>query len=459
MDARGAMTLCRRSLAAAAEVWDPHYRAAWFHREVASALDDVRERRINRLTLSMPPQHGKSQLVSIFWVAHLLGNNPRERILHFSYSDLLTNEFSTQVLDLMRSKPFRAMFPGCRLHPKCQAKNLWRTTAGGGLLSASLSGSYTGFGGSVVIVDDPIRSAADAMSPSMRAKLIEGYRRNVHTRLRPGARVVVVGTRWHYQDLLGWVRENPSETHPWTHKVYKAYDEVRGWLWPERYSEEEYQDRKHILGPYGWAALYQQDPQPEGASVLDPAWFRVVPIADLEAPRFGVRAMGVDFAVSTRDRADYTCALPGTLYRGDDDKDVVVVLPPYHRRAPWPEARAAIVSLSRAWRLSAVYAESAGQQDALIDDMADLMPTVGVHRSRLGVTVDKDPVARVNRWAPIARSGRIWLAEDGSGWTARFLREAAEFPIGEHDDMISAMTHLLAGLAHGQSPGIYKRGA
>jgi hypothetical protein len=103
----------------------------------------------------MPPRSLKSQLVSVAFVAWLLGHDPTLRIICVSYGAELSEKLASDCRTIILSAWFQRMFPRCRLAPKRQSLGNFETTAGGGRFSTSVGGVLTGFGADYIIVDDP----------------------------------------------------------------------------------------------------------------------------------------------------------------------------------------------------------------------------------------------------------------------------------------------------------------
>jgi hypothetical protein len=78
--------------------------------------------------------------------------------------------------------------------------------------ATGVGGPITGFGADLAIIDDPLKGAEEAGSVTIRTKQQEWYQSVLSTRLHPGAAVVVVQTRWHEDDLSGWLLRDSSLT-------------------------------------------------------------------------------------------------------------------------------------------------------------------------------------------------------------------------------------------------------
>ncbi len=147
----------------------PGYQRAPHVERVAEELEAIERGENDRLMIFMPPRHGKSELVSIRFPAWYLCRNPDRAVIAASYGDLLTNKHGRDVRDLMNDSDVTNLFPGNpHLRSDTKAVNYWLTTAGGRYLGTTIGGQVTGHGANLFIIDDPIKSRAEAESMVFR---------------------------------------------------------------------------------------------------------------------------------------------------------------------------------------------------------------------------------------------------------------------------------------------------
>jgi hypothetical protein len=145
---------------------------------------------------------------------------------------------------------------------------------GGGLLAAGILSGITGFGADLLLVDDPIKNAQEADSAAHRRRVLYEFRSTLMTRLHPGGSVVVIGTRWHEQDLIGTLlAEEPDR---WRHINIPAIAEqgIPDALGREPgvamtsalgRTADQFDDLRRSVGSRSWYALFQGVPAaPEG---------------------------------------------------------------------------------------------------------------------------------------------------------------------------------------------------
>lgn len=218
----------RRGMLAFTTYTMPDYEVNWHHRVVCEALDDLFAGTITRLMISMPPRHGKSELVSRRFPAYILGRDPDAQVIAVSYSADLASMMNRDVQRIMDSPEYQRVFPGTKLG----SSNI-RSLAGGTLRnsdifevvgrrgryrSAGVGGGITGMGMQYGIIDDPIKNREEADSPTMREKVWDWYTSTFYTRLEKNARVLVTCTRWHEDDLSGRLlrlQEEDPEADQW----------------------------------------------------------------------------------------------------------------------------------------------------------------------------------------------------------------------------------------------------
>lgn len=251
----------------------PQYRFYTYARKLIRALEAVERGDVQRLMVFMPPRHGKSELVSRLFPAWYLLKNPDRWVGLNSYGAELAYKFSRQARNYYRSS-------GGELNSERSAVKEWGTDGRGGLWAAGVGGPITGKGFHVGIIDDPIKNAEEAASPTIRAKHKEWWKSTFYTREEPGAAIIVVQTRWHPDDLSGWLlgRERKSDDPECWHVIsldalHTAPPDIpdtctlsEDWrtageaLAPQRYPADKLKSIQANVGSKVWSSLYQQQP-------------------------------------------------------------------------------------------------------------------------------------------------------------------------------------------------------
>jgi len=220
------------------------------------------------LMISMPPRHGKSEYISKWLPTYWLGKRPNDRIINCGYGNSFAKSWGRKCRDLF-AEHGRAYF-GLSVSDTAGAANEWNVAGHeGGMLTAGIGGGITGRGANLLIVDDPVKDAEEALSETYRDKIWDWWQSTSDTRLEPGAKKIVVMTRWHIDDLAGRLIAQSEETgEAWRVINFPAiaeFDDPLGRnegeaLWPERWPIEALERKRRGRSTYWWNALYQGRP-------------------------------------------------------------------------------------------------------------------------------------------------------------------------------------------------------
>jgi predicted phage terminase large subunit-like protein len=298
----GILSAARNSLLSYAMLFDPAYEAPDHIVTLAKALMAVDSGEIKRLIISMPPRHGKSRLVSQLFPAWYKGRNPGKYLITSTYGQELSDDFGRKVRDQLRDPLFKAVFPGCVMRSNTTAANRFETEAGGQYFAVGVGGPITGRGADLLLIDDPIKNREDADSRAIRDKINDWYGSTAYTRLMPGGAVILVMTRWHEEDLVGYVLENNAHEN-WHVINMPALDNQNKSLWPERYGYDDMIRIKNTLSEYDWQCLYMQDPIPREGHLIKAEWLKEGVPSDED---IAARYMAIDPAISKKETADET---------------------------------------------------------------------------------------------------------------------------------------------------------
>ena len=179
-------------------------------KEFCYALQDFYESDEKVLIINMPPRHGKSRTAGLFaeWV---FGKNPTEKIITGSYNEQLSTTFSRNVRNAIQERKaskdrivYSDIFPNTQLKRGSSAANLW-TLEGQHVsyLATSPGGTVTGFGASIMIIDDIVKNAEEALNETTLENHWTWFTNTMLSRLEKGAKVVIIATRWNTKDLSG----------------------------------------------------------------------------------------------------------------------------------------------------------------------------------------------------------------------------------------------------------------
>lgn len=381
------------------------------------------------LILTVPPRHGKSEDITVRLPAYLIEKDKSTRIIVAAYSQTLSDKFSRKTRRIARTR--------MSLSTERTAVDDWETEeGGGGYRSAGVGAGVTGMGANVIIVDDPVKSRAEADSPTYREKVWEWFCDDLSTRLEPGGKIIVIMTRWHEDDLAGriltseeaedWILINlPALAEPGDPLGRKEGEA----LCPDRYDVPALMKLKRRLGT-SFSALFQQRPQALEGGILKAAWWKYYNPAAL--PRFSRIILSWDTAFKAKEKNDYSvCTVWGEGENG------YYLLDLWKDRVEYPALKRVAKSLGEKWRPHGVLIEDKASGQSLIQDLKfdTKLPIIGI-------PANVDKVVRANAVSSIVESGRVYLPEKAE-WLPDFLIEAGNFPNGAHDDQVDSVTQAL----------------
>ena len=236
---------------------------------LASKLEAVERGDIRRLAIFMPPRHGKSILTSEFFPAWYLGRNPDKYIICATYAQDLADDFGRKVRNQLQDKRYTDVFPDAELSTDSSSMRRFNTTNGGVYFAVGAGSAITGRGAHLLLIDDPIKGREEADSAAMRKNLLDWYRATAYTRLMPNGSVVLIQTRWHEDDLAGWILKETGH-EGWDVVEFPAILNERAAtmlelkegdpLWEESYPLKRLEEIKKTIGTREWSSLYAQKP-------------------------------------------------------------------------------------------------------------------------------------------------------------------------------------------------------
>lgn len=451
----------RRSLIDYAKYQWPGYKDAEHHRLIAEHLEAVERGEITRLMITMPPRHGKSMLASEFFPSWYIGKNPNNYIVTATYAQELADDFGRKVKNHIEDEAYRAVFPTVALADDSKSAKRFHiegnvggiehvTEQRGAFYAVGVGGPLTGRGAHLLLIDDPVKNREDAESEIIRKKTKDWYTSTAYTRLMPNGAIVIIQTRWHEDDLAGWLQEN-HQHEGWVVLNLPAINEAGEALWPEQYPIEALEKIKRALPPRDWSALYQQSPSPETGDYFKREWIKTVPPQHVP----DIRSMAVygasDYAV-TSNGGDYTVH----VVVGVDSTGRVWLLDVWRQQSSSDLWVNSLCDLVRKWKPIG-WAEETGQIKSgvgpfLVKRMIET--NAYVTREQFPTRGDKAVRAQSIR-GRMALSG-IYMRDDAP-WLSEFISELMSFPVGVHDDICDALGlvgQLLDKMATGNKPKI-----
>lgn len=246
--------------------------------KLATALMKVYRGDFKRLCVAMPPRHSKSSMVTEAFPLWLILHNPKLNILIVNNSASLSEKFGIALRELIRQygKEFNVYLSDVKssstyLMFSDEDNNLYT----GSIRLVGAGGSITGQDADYIIIDDPYEGFTD-ITPTLLGKKINWFNTIIEQRIEPHTRLIILHTRWHSQDLQGYLKEQDSKGYleknssgKYHFITFPAILPNGEPLWPERYTKEILEDKRDTLGPRLFNAIYQQEPLDETSDFFD----------------------------------------------------------------------------------------------------------------------------------------------------------------------------------------------
>lgn len=472
--------LARRRLIFFTTTFQKDYQPGWPHHDICRRLEkfvrDVEAGLSPRLMLFMPPRLGKSRLASDMFPSWVLGHHPEWGIISTSYAQSLPLGFSRNIRTRLRDAEYQAIFPNTKLSPDSQGIEAWDTTKNGGYIAAGIGTGITGRGGHILICDDPVKDQEAADSELILENTYNWYASTFSTRTAPGGGILIIQTRWKFNDLSGRLLEDDEvlrkagvpdyERNNWEVVEYPALAEEDEYLLtdgtimqgkaqdmsivsrklrskgealhPERYSTAAMRRLRNTLPPSVWSALYQQKPTPDEGDFFkrDDFMYRWLDPAYRPLCRTFVT---VDYAIGKKERNDFTVAGAFALDSADNLYCLEI------RRGRWGTMDIVnnVTALIRRYKAE-IYAGERGQIHAAVWPLID----ANLSATRDFISVDESLVPiqdKSTRARPLQgrmQRRKFFFSFDNAVKPEIYditERELLQFPNGVHDDIVDCL--------------------
>lgn len=412
------------------------------------------------ITESLVPTHN-STLASVNFPSWVLGDDPNLEFIACSYNSSLAMDFSRKVRDRINDPKYAKLFPNTRLSDSSQSAERWNTSGKGGYVAAGVRGPITGRGAHIGVIDDPVKDREDAESEVIRQQIKNWYSSTFYTRLAPGGGVLIILTRWHDDDLAGWLIQTmveaekeaaesghwPEDADKWEVVSYKAiasedeaYRKAGEALHPARYPIKALAKIKRTLVPRDWEALYQQNPVAEEGAYFTKDMFRYYAV---QPPLSSLRIYAAwDFAIGKKEANDWTVG----VVVGVDKDGRIYVLHRYRGRWATNQIVEKIIECQRVWSpLLQGFEEgqiASSFEPFLIKRLnePDLRSLGGIPYEKLK-TRGRDKEARARAIQGRMQQGMVYFPEKVD-WLVEFMNEFLRFPLGLHDDQVDALAWI-----------------
>ena len=420
--------------------------AAWVRTRFSSYLSDRVQAFLTAdtgnafdvLLIESPPQHGKSRTITESVPSWFAGWFPRRRgrpanIIIASYNDETAEKFCRRNKDKLRDCGQQLWGVGLGAISRSTEFEL---SDGTRLLSRGIMAGITGNPADLIVIDDPIKNRQEADSPTTRAKVWEEWQNSLKSRLAAGAKVLVVMTPWHEDDLAARILASescvslvrlPVEAEPGDplgRPVGAALcpELGKGDAWLAQFKASYINDPEG--GARAWTALYQCSPRVEGGNMVQRAWWQYYDPRELR--QFGSTIISVDAAFKGAESNDFVAITVwsklGSYY--------------YLRYAQnahldFPQTLQAIRTVRRLYPdAGAVVIEDKANGSAIISTLQAEMFCVPVNPKG-------GKESRVSAVSPAIESGHVLLPR-GAPWLEEWLDQWTGFPAVAHDDLVDS---------------------
>ena len=430
------------------EGWKRTRFAEYVARELQDFVEEESGNAYDILILESPPQHGKSMNVTEALPSWCLGRHPDWRVILASYNDDSAERFARRNREKIAAygeKLFGLSIAGVNRATEFEVRAK-RQRAPGRLISRGILSGITGNSANLLLIDDPIKNRTEADSETRRSQLWDEWLNSLKSRLAAGAKVVVIMTPWHEDDLaarlaageknvrLVRIPVEAEENDPMGRAVGEPLcpELGKGKRWLEQFKQSYLGDAHG--GERAWRALYQCAPRAEEGGVVKRAWWRFYEKTDGE--RFAREVISVDAAFKGGENNDFVAIQ--VWGKRDNDYFLRYCL---NRHMDFPQTLAAIRTVRQLFpQAMTVLIEDKANGSAIIQTLQKEMFCVPV--TPLG-----GKTARVHAVSPAIESGHVYLPR-GEEWVEAFVDQFTAFPAGKHDDMVDSATQAIGYLLH-----------
>lgn len=431
--------------------------ARFYMPEHIALILDVLQRTVTRLfgrcIIMAPPGSAKSAYTSTVLPSWCLGRKPQTNIIQTSYASELAEKMSRRVQQICRSIEYRNIWEQ-PLELTREAVSDWQLSNESELRAAGITAGITGNRADGVIIDDPVAGRQEADSEANRKAVQDAYQDDVMTRLKPGAWLAMILTRWHEQDLAGQIL--PADYNGesgmilcrdglyWEvlnlqAKCERADDplgrKIGEYLWPEWFTPQHWQmfeKNETRQGQRTWSSLYQQRPTPQGSNTFDREWFRWEDPATFPPERMLRKAIISDWAVTESQSADWT----EHACFGIDPNGEVYLLDTWSGQVTTDKSINALLDMAKRQNVRLAFDEKGVIHNSVAPALNKAMKTRKIYLRTVSIASTTDKIARVQSFQAIAEVGIVHLPDRGKHhtWATQMVDQLIALPAGRWDD-------------------------
>ena len=423
--------------------WQRTRFSEYLAQEIQSFVETDTGNAYDILVIESPPQHGKSMTVTESAPSYFMGRHPNWRVILASYNDDSAERFARRNKEKVRD--YGGVLFGITIGDINRTTEFELTSEAGAipgrLISRGMLAGITGNPANLMFIDDPIKNRSEADSETKRQQVWNEWQNSLKSRLAAGAKVVVIMTPWHEDDLASRLLATEKNIRLVRLPVEAEENDPIGRAVGEPLVPEIGKDAKwlaqfkesYIQDPTGgqraWSALYQCSPRVEDGNLVKREWWKYYEPS--EVTEFGTELISVDATFKGGVDNDFVAI---TVWgKRDNDYYLRYCL---NRHMDFPETVKAIRLVRELYpRALSVLIEDKANGSAIIQTLQKEMFCIPVNPSG-------GKEARVNAVSPAIESGHVYLPM-GQPWVAEFVNQFSAFPAGSHDDMVDSATQAL----------------
>jgi len=407
-------------------------------KELASKLEELCRGKFKNLCVAMPPRHSKSSMVTLAFPLWLILNDPSLNILIVNAELSLSEKFGIDLRDYLDDfSQLTGLYVSDVKHSSTHLKfedeygNLYK----GSIKLVGASGGITGQDADYLIIDDPYKGFED-ITPGLLRKKIEWFKTKIVQRREPQTKLIICHTRWHTNDLQGYLKENQPDQYEFLE--YPAIKKDGTSLWSERYSIEFLKQQLKEMGERLFSSIYQQQPLDETGDFfnLDNIYFEDIFDHKTHYTMHSVRSWDLAYSGDDGDKNDSTA---GILMHKINDHHYVINNLQYGQYGD--DLKKVLKQTAKAdtsnIQILIETGTKGGAAKFLYNEYKDYLTGYRTKQSEpIGSKVD-----RATPFKDAINDGKIHIAITDDEMRGALLEQLKSFPLGAHDDIIDAMAY------------------
>jgi len=435
------------------------------------------------LIFQMPPQHGKSMSTTESLPSWYFGKWPENRVIEVSYNETFAQRFGRRNRE--KIKQFGGDLFGISISKMKDSNEEFELSNNiGGMISRGIMSGVTGNPANLIIIDDPIKNREEADSETIRSKHWDEWQNSIKTRLAAGAKVIIIMTRWHEDDLAGRIIKNEKnvtlinlpceaeEDDPLGREIgdplFPEIGKDKNWLvqFKDSYLTDTSGAAEGGGGPRAWLALFQGRPTSQTGNMLKRYWWRYWKPDGIDLPPVTVKMgngeiVNID-AVPLPRSFDRMLQSWDMTFKDTDGTDFVAggvwaskwadifYLDQVYERMDFPSTCRSVIALTKKWPEATT---------KLVEDKANGPAVIAMLKHRVGGLLPIQPEgskpARASAVSPLIEAGNVYLPHPMiAPWSNLFIEQCASFPYGAQDDLVDEMSQALKRFMFLDSQGV-----